>query len=114
MLRFAKALHDEHVTVVAGTDFTAGLGLHRELELLVQGGLTPLEALRAATIVPARAMKVAEKTGSIAPGKAADLVVIDGDPLADIAAVRRTVMTFRAGVGFPAKEVYESVGISPL
>jgi imidazolonepropionase-like amidohydrolase len=114
MLRVAKVLHDESVTVVAGTDSIAGIGLHRELELLVHGGLAPLEALRAATIVPARVMKVAEKTGSIAPGKIADLVVIDGDPLADISAVRRTVMTFRSGVGFPAKDVYESVGVAPL
>lgn len=114
LLRVAKVLHDEDVPVVAGTDFTAGVGLHRELELLVHGGLTPLDALRAATIVPARAMKMAERTGSIAAGKTADLVVIDGDPLADISAVHRTVMTFRSGVRFSANEVYESVGVNPL
>ena len=113
MVRMVKVLHDEQITVVAGTDFTAGLGLHRELELFVQGGLTPIEALRAATSVPARVMKASDKSGSIAQGKLADLVVIDGDPLASISDVRKTVMTFRAGVLYPAKELYESVGVSP-
>jgi len=113
MLHVARVLHDEHVTVVAGTDYLAGVSLHRELELFVQGGLTPIEALRAATTVPAAVMHAAEKTGTIAAGKAADLVVIDGDPLARISDVRRTVMTFRSGVMYPSKELYATVGVSP-
>jgi hypothetical protein len=113
MLRMAKVLHDEKVTLVTGTDFFAGVSMHRELELLVHGGLTPLEALRAATVVPASVMKVADKTGSIAPGKAADLVVIDGDPLAAISDIHKTVLTFRGGILYPAKELYETVGVAP-
>ena len=113
MLRVARVLKDENVTVVAGTDFLAGVSLHRELELLVHGGFSPIEALRAATVVPARVMKVADGTASIAAGKAADLVVVDGDPLASISDVRRTVMTLRSGVLYPSKELYETVGVAP-
>jgi len=113
MLRVARVLNDENVTVVAGTDFLAGLSLHRELELLVHGGYSPIEALRAATVVPARVMKVADRTASIAAGKAADLVIVDGDPLVSISDVRRTVMTFRSGVLYPSKELYETVGVAP-
>lgn len=113
MLRLAKVLHDEHVTVVAGTDYLAGFSLHRELELLVQGGLTPAEALQAATLVPARVMKAQGRSGSIAAGKDADLVVIDGDPLADISDVRKTVLTLRGGVLYTAKDLYEASGVTP-
>ena len=81
--------------------------------LLVHGGYSPIEALRAATVVPARAMKVADRTASIAAGKAADLVIVDGDPLVSISDVRRTVMTFRSGVLYPSKELYETVGVAP-
>ena len=113
LLRMAKVLHDEKVTVVAGTDFYAGLSLHRELELFVEGGLSPIEALRAATTVPAAAMKAEDRSGSIAPGKLADLVVVDGDPLARISDVGKTVMTFRSGVLYPSKELYQTVGVAP-
>ena len=113
LLKMASVLRDQGVTVVAGTDYYAGLALHRELELFVRGGLSPEEALRDATIVPARVMHADGQTGSIAAGKTADLVVIDGDPLANISDIRRTVMTFRSGTAYPAKELYESVGVGP-
>ncbi len=108
-----KALRDAKVTVVAGTDALAGLSLHRELELFVHAGLSPAEALRSATIVPAREMRRDKKSGSIAVGKDADLVVVDGDPLARIGDVRNVVSTMRGGVVFPAREVLESVGVKP-
>ena len=79
----------------------------------MRGGLSPAEALRDATIVPARAMHAEGQSGSIAAGKMADLVVIDGDPLANISDIRKTVMTFRSGTAYPAKELYESVGVGP-
>jgi hypothetical protein len=113
MLGLVKVLHDEQVTVVAGTDYLAGFSLHRELELLVQGGLTPAEALQAATIVPAQVMKAAGRSGSIAAGKDADLVVIDGDPLVDISDVRKTVLTLRGGVLYTAKDLCEASGVTP-
>lgn len=113
MTRIAKVLHDAGVTVVTGTDGIGGLLLDRELELFVQGGLSPAEALKDATIVPAKVMGVEKKTGSIARGKVADLCVVDGDPLANIADVRRVVTTVKSGVVFPARETLETVGVRP-
>ena len=67
------------VPIVAGTD-GYGMELVRELELYVDGGLTPAEALATATIAPARNVKADNRTGSIAVGKEADLLLVDGDP----------------------------------
>jgi imidazolonepropionase-like amidohydrolase len=91
-LRHARAAG---VPLLVGTDFGVslvypGYGVHDELRLLVaEAGLTPLEALRAATIAPARAMGMAESLGTIAPGRTADLVLLDGDPLRDVANTSR-------------------------
>jgi imidazolonepropionase-like amidohydrolase len=77
------------VPVLAGTDFGnpyifAGFSLHDELALLVQAGLTPLQALRAATLGPAQYLDATDSLGTIERGKLADLVLLDADPLADI------------------------------
>jgi hypothetical protein len=111
MLALVRALQDAKVTVVVGTDSLAGLALGHELELFVRGGLSPADALRDATIVPARAMKRDAKSGTVAPGKTADLVVVDGDPLAKIADVARVVSTMRGGVVYPSKELFEADGV---
>jgi imidazolonepropionase-like amidohydrolase len=93
-----KALYDHGIPVVAGTDMGfPGTSLARELELYVQGGLTPMQALQTATIAPARAMNLAKTTGSLDPGKQADLVLIDGDPLRQIRAVRRVQLVMKGG-----------------
>jgi imidazolonepropionase-like amidohydrolase len=113
VIAMPKALLDAKIRVVAGTDGLAGLMLHHELALFVRGGMTTGEALRAGTIEAARAMKLEKKTGSIAVGKVADLVVVDGDPLANIQDVADVVTTYRAGVAFPSKELYDSVGVAP-
>jgi len=77
------------VPVVAGTDKgVPGFSLQRELELYVEGGMTPLEALQTATIVPARAMKLDKDLGTIEAGKRADLVLLGANPLDRISAVR--------------------------
>lgn len=85
--------HSEAVSILAGSDAgTAGVfwgdGLHWELETLVKAGLTPLDALRSATIEPARFMGREEELGSIEPGKLADLVLLESNPLENISAVR--------------------------
>jgi imidazolonepropionase-like amidohydrolase len=85
-----KAMHDAGVTIVAGTDYgLPGFSLLRELELYVDAGLSPLDAIRAATAVPAEVMGLSGEVGTIETGKRADLVVLDGDPLADIHNVRK-------------------------
>lgn len=87
------------VPIVAGTDAVLALhgsGMHRELELLVAAGLTPTEALTAATATPARIFGLADR-GRVAPGLRADLVLVDGDPTADIRASRRIEAVFKRG-----------------
>ncbi len=93
------------VTICAGTDGRlVGVrdslpGLHGEMELLVtRAGFTPLEALTAATLNSAKAIGSASTLGSIAPGKMADLVVLDADPLSDIRNTRRIAFVVRGGV----------------
>jgi hypothetical protein len=78
------------VGILAGTDASdeayvfAGSGLHDELALLVEAGFTPLQALQAATLNPARYLGAADSMGTVAPGRVADLVVLDANPLEDI------------------------------
>ncbi|ASR39545.1 hypothetical protein BAY61_22090 [Prauserella marina] len=92
-LAAVAALDEAGVRLLAGTDAVTpglfpGFSLHDELELLVRAGLTPLRALRAATIEPARFLGRAEKTGSTEEGKLADFVVLDANPLDDIGNTR--------------------------
>jgi imidazolonepropionase-like amidohydrolase len=74
------------------------LTLLLELEHFVRGGLSPAEAIRAATAVPADAMGLGAELGTIEPGKLADLTVVDGNPLANIADLRRTRRVIKDGV----------------
>jgi imidazolonepropionase-like amidohydrolase len=88
-LAIVKAMHDAGVPIVAGTDDgVPGQSLLREIELYVEAGFTPMEALRSATVVPAAAMAMADRVGTIEAGKRADLLVLDRNPLEDIANIR--------------------------
>jgi tetratricopeptide (TPR) repeat protein len=92
-LALTRAFHAAGVPILAGTDspfdfVLPGFSLHDELALFVRAGLSPLEALRAATLVPARALGLAH-SGNVAEGMRADLVLIEGDPLRDVGAARR-------------------------
>jgi imidazolonepropionase-like amidohydrolase len=107
-LTYAKgavaALHKAGVTILAGTDAPAptlahGLSLHRELELLVVSGLKPLDALTAATLNTSRVFGLHDR-GRIAPGKRADLLLVNGDPTVDITATRDVVGVWKLGVRF--------------
>ena len=105
-----KELHEAGVPVLAGTDAndTGGVpasppfgeSLHHELELLVNAGLSNVEALRAATVLPARHFGLADR-GAVEPGKRADLLLLSGDPVADITATRRIQRVWCAGVEYP-------------
>jgi imidazolonepropionase-like amidohydrolase len=93
VLRSVKALHDAGVDILAGTDAAVplpsfggvahGASVHHELRYLVRAGLTPVQALRAATATPARRFGLADR-GRIAPGLRADLLLVDGDPTTTI------------------------------
>ena len=97
-------LHRAGVTILAGSDAQSGVfpgaGLHRELALLVESGLSPAEAIRAATIAPARFLAGADEPefGRVAPGKIADLLLVEGDPTVDLAALAEIRAVILGGV----------------
>jgi imidazolonepropionase-like amidohydrolase len=105
------ALHKAGVTIVPGSDTgLVGYGLHRELELYVQAGMTPLQAIQCATIVSARAMKLDRDSGTVEVGKRADLILVDGDPLANISDLRKISKVIANGRVFDAGTLWQSVG----
>jgi hypothetical protein len=113
VLALVRMLHDAGVTIVPGTDALSGFSLHRELELYVEAGIPPAEVLRMATLGSAQVMKRNGELGTVEPGKLADLILIDGDPVARIADVRRVTLTVKDGVVFDPAAVYATVGVKP-
>ena len=105
------ALHKAGVPIVAGTD-GSGVELVRELELYVEAGFTPAEALRAATLAPAHLVGVDGRTGSIAVGKAADLVLVEGDPSTRIGDLRHTRLVMMDGALMDADALRAAGGLS--
>lgn len=113
LLRMVKRLHDAGIPIVAGTDALPGFTLHRELELYVEAGIPAVDALRAATLVPAKVMQRDGEIGSIAPGKLADLVIVEGDPTRNISDVRRTSLVIKDGNVYDPKALYDAIGVHP-
>jgi hypothetical protein len=111
VLQFIGRMHKAGIPFVAGTDGMAGFTLHRELELYVQAGLTPAEALQVATWNGAKYTGLLDQLGSIERGKRADLILIDGNPTQDISAIRKISLVMKDGVVFYPAEVYEAVGV---
>ena len=87
----------------------AGFGDQREVELLVEAGFTPLEAIHIATVNGAEFLGEADRIGSIAAGKAADLVVIKGDPSQKIEDIENMEIVFKDGIGYDPAKLLESV-----
>ena len=107
-------LHRAGIPIVAGTDQSVpGHSLHREIELYVQAGFSPFDALAAATIVPARVMKRLGDSGTIEKGKRGDLIVLDGNPLDDVANTRRIFRIVTNGRVFDPAALWRSVGFQP-
>ncbi len=114
LLRLLKALYEGGVTLMPGTDAFAGYTLHNELALYVQAGIPAPEVLRMATLVPAQVLGVAGpgQRGFIAPGKQADMVLVDGDPAKDIADIRHVWRTIKGGQVYDPAALEQAMGLS--
>ena len=108
--RIVRAIHQAGGRILAGSDspeffLLYGWTLHRELESLVDAGLPPYAALEAATRNPAEWLGTLAESGTVEPGKRADLVLLDANPLADIRNTQRIAGVMRAGRWYPAAEL---------
>jgi imidazolonepropionase-like amidohydrolase len=111
LVRLVGAMHRAGVPIVAGTD-GSGMELVREFELYVQAGFTPVEALQAATLQPARLQHAESKVGVIAVGRNADLDLVAGDPSRNIGDLRHTRIVMLDGVPMDAGELRKVAGFS--
>jgi imidazolonepropionase-like amidohydrolase len=109
-----RVLHQAGVPLVAGTDQAVpGFSLDREIELYVQAGFTPMEAIQAATLVPARAMGMEKDSGTIEVGKRADVILVDGNPMENISDIRKVSAVFAAGKMYHPAALWSAVGFKP-
>ena len=113
MLKMTKALYDAGVPIVAGTDALAGFSLHRELELYEQAGIPAARVLQLDTFGAARVMKRDKELGSIAPGKFADMILVDGDPSVHISDIRRVNTVVKDGVVYKVAALDQALGVAP-
>lgn len=115
MVAFIGRMYRAGVPLVAGTDeYLVGFALHSELALYVQAGLTPAQALQVATLNGAKYTGTLHERGSIAPGKLADLVLVDGDPTKNIADLRKVALVITQGKLISPRAVYEALGVKPF
>ena len=113
MLRLLKALYDAGITIVPGTDNLAGYMLHHELELYVQAGIPAAEVLRMATLTSALVMGVDKDRGVIAPGKLADMALIDGDPTRNMRDINKITTVIKGGKVYDPAAIEKALGIAP-
>ncbi|MFL6197077.1 MAG: amidohydrolase family protein [Thermoanaerobaculia bacterium] len=109
-----KAAYDAGITIVAGTDSLAGFTLPRELELYVEAGIPAPEVLRIATLGAAKVMKMDAELGTVAPGKLADLILVDGDPTVRMGDIRRVTLVIKDGVIYDPAQLSREVGMKPI
>ena len=114
MLEMLQRLDAAGVQLVPGTDSWEGFAMHRELELWVEAGIAPAKVLQQATLGSARVLHEDHARGVIAPGYVADLVLVDGNPLENLSALRHTALVMKGDVVvFPA-EIHAWMGIRPF
>lgn len=110
-LGILRALHDAGVPIVAGTDEgVPGFSVYREVELFPKFGMTPMQALQSASVVGARAMGAADSLGTLEPGKLADLIVFERNPLDDISNVRRVELVMKGGTLYRSRDIWKAIG----
>jgi imidazolonepropionase-like amidohydrolase len=112
-LEMIALMHRAGIPIVPGTDAMAGFALHHELELYERAGIPANEVMQIATLGAARVARREADLGSIAPGKLADLVLVDGDPAARVSDIRNVELVMKDGVFYRPDELNQAVGIAP-
>jgi imidazolonepropionase-like amidohydrolase len=107
-------MHAAGIPFVAGTDDIGGFTLHRELEVYVEAGISPAEAVQIATRNGAKYTNLSDLVGSVTVGKVADLILVDGDPTRDISALRNVSLVMTGAATYYPSEIYEALGIAPF
>ncbi|HET9824542.1 MAG TPA: amidohydrolase family protein, partial [Chitinophagaceae bacterium] len=113
-LKITKLLYDNGIRIVPGTDGLAGFDLHRELELYVQAGIPSNKVLQLATYGTAVYTGKDKNYGSIQEGKIADIVLVEGDPVADITNLHRTKLIITQGKIYDPAKLYSAISIKPF
>ena len=109
-----RALYNAGIPIVAGTDKAVpGHSLHRELELYVKAGLTPMQVIQLATSGAARVMGMDREVGTVEVGKRADLILVQGNPLGDFADLRKVIRVVSKGRMYDPADLWKSVGFRP-
>ena len=112
-MEIVGALSKNGITLVAGTDMGfPGYSVFRELELFVACGLSPIEAIQSAAIIPAKVMGLANSLGSIEVGKQADLILVDGDPLENMRNLRNVHTVIKAGKMYNPAALHKMAGFN--
>ncbi len=114
MLELIDVLYNNNITIVAGTDDLAGYTLHRELENYVAAGIPPAKVLQIATLTAAQVTKQDKDLGSIARGKFADLIIVDGNPTKNISDIRKVDTVIKDGLIFKPAAIHQVLGISEV
>lgn len=114
LVEFVGLMYKAGVPIVAGTDEISGFTLQRELELYVKAGITPAQVLQIATWNGAKYTRTTEDRGSVAVGKRADLILVDGDPTVNIADIRKVALVIKQGKAYYPSEIDEALGIKPF
>jgi imidazolonepropionase-like amidohydrolase len=114
MVEFTGRMYKAGIPLVAGTDALAGFTLQHELELYVQAGLTPAQALQVATYNGAKYSRVLDDRGVVMQGKRADIILVDGDPTANISDIRKVALVVKGDRAYYPNEIDEALGIKPF
>jgi imidazolonepropionase-like amidohydrolase len=114
LLEVLRVLDAEGIRLVPGTDDIAGLTLHAELACWGEAGIPASRVLQAATLGSARVLGRDAEEGTIAPGKLADLLLVDGDPTTDLASVRKVRLVMKGGAVYFPDEIHRAMGVVPF
>jgi imidazolonepropionase-like amidohydrolase len=114
VLKTLKLLDDSGIQLLPGTDDNLGLSLHRELELYTMAGISTAKSLRLGTLSSDEYFHQSDELGTIEKGKLADFILLAGDPLKDIRAIKKPRVVVKDGVVFFPDEIYREIGIKPF